>query len=85
MPYKLILLCFLILLLLILLFYHVFFFFFSLFLIIDLYCLITAVIAQIFNPIAKLVTPTAIPSKEAKGEIDIHPVTAEATIRKCSI
>ena len=61
------------------------FFFFSLFLIIDLYCLITAVIGQIFNPIAKLVTPTAIPSKEAKGEIDIHPVTAEATIRKCSI
>ena len=60
-------------------------FFFSLFLIIDLYCLITAVIAQIFNPIAKLVTPTAIPSKEGKGEIDIHPVTAEATIRKCSI
>ena len=61
------------------------FFSFSLFLIIDLYCLITAVIAQIFNPIAKLVTPTAIPSKEAKGEIDIHPVTAKATIRKCSI
>ena len=63
----------------------IFFFFFSLFLIIDLYCLITAVIVQIFNPIAKLVTPTAIPSKEAKGELDIHPVTAEATIRKCSI
>ena len=63
----------------------IFFFFFYLFLIIDLYCLISAVIAQIFNPIAKLVTPTAIPSKEAKGEIDIHPVTAEATIRKCSI
>ena len=35
------------------------------FLIIDVYFLI----AQIFNPIAKLVTSIGIPSKEAKAEI----------------
>ena len=52
---------------------------------IDLYFLITAVIAQIFNPIAEVVTPMVIPSKGAKAEIEIHPVTAEAKIRKCSI
>ena len=47
--------------------YHGFFFFF---LIIDLYLLIPAVIAQIFNPIAELVIPTGIPSKEAKVGIE---------------
>ena len=41
----------------------------------------SAVITQIFNPIAELV----IPIKIAKAEIEIHPVTAEAKIRKCSI
>ena len=37
--------------------------------------------------IAELVTPMAIgiPSQEAKAEIEIHQVIAEAEIRKCSI
>ena len=58
---------------------------FLFFLINDLYILISAVIAQIFNPLAELVIPTGIPSKEAKLEIEIDLVTAEAKIRKCSI
>ena len=59
--------------------------FFFFLLIIDLYFLIPAVIAQIFNPIAKLVTPLEIPIKEAKSEIEIHQVIEEAKIRKCSL
>ena len=55
------------------------------FLIFDLYFLIPAVIPQIFNPTKELFIPTGIPTKEAKAEIKIHPVTAEAKIRKCSI
>ena len=58
---------------------------FFFFLIIDLYFLIPTVIAEIFNPIAKLVIPIGIPIKEAKAEIEIHPVNVEAKIRKCSI
>ena len=45
--------------------------FFFFFLIIDLYFLIPAAIAQIFNPIAELVISIGIPSKEAKAEIEI--------------
>ena len=52
---------------------------------IDLYVLIRAVIKQIFNPIAELVIPIGIPSKEAKAEFIIYPVVVEAKIRKCSI
>ena len=48
------------------------------FLIIDLYFLTLAVTAQIFNPIADLIIPIEIPSKEAKAKIEIHPLTAEA-------
>ena len=59
--------------------------FFFFFLIIDLYFLIAAVIAQIFNPTAELVPLIRIPTKEAKTEIEILPVTAEAKIRKCLI
>ena len=55
------------------------------FLNIDLYFLITAVIAQILNPIVELVIPIGIPSKEAKAKIKTHPVIAEAKIRNCSI
>ena len=58
---------------------------FRFFLIIDLRFLIPAVIAQIFNPIAELVIPIGIPSKEAKVEIEIHPVIVEAKIMECSI
>ena len=60
---------------------HIFF----LYLIIDLYFLIPQVIAQIFNSIAEQIIPTGIPRKEAKVEIEIHPVIAGAEIRKCSI
>ena len=52
--------------------------FFFIFLIIDLYFLVPAVIADI-------VISIGIPSKETKAEIEIHPVIAEAKIRKCSI
>ena len=54
-------------------------------LIIDLYFLIPAAVAQIFNPIAEFAIPIRIPSKEAKAEIDMHAVTEEAKMRKCSI
>ena len=47
--------------------------------------LIPAFIAKVFNPIAELVILIVIPSKEAKAEIQMHPVTAEAKIRKCLI
>ena len=59
--------------------------FFSFFLIIDLFFLSTVVIAQIFIPTAELATPTGIPTKEAKVEIETHPATVEAKISKCSI
>ena len=36
-----------------------------------------------FNPIAELLIPLGIPSKEAKAEIEIDPVTVETKIRKC--
>ena len=55
------------------------FFFFSL--IIDLYFLISEVIALIFNPIAELVIPIGIHTKEAKAEIEIHSGT-KIRIRK---
>ena len=59
------------------------FFFFSLN--IDLYFLILAAIAQIVNPITELVIPVGVPSREAKAEIEIHPVIVEAKTRMCSI
>ena len=58
---------------------------FFFFLIIDLYFLIPAVIAQIFNHVVELVVPTGIQIEEAKAETEIHPVVVEAKIRKCSI
>ena len=54
--------------------------FFFFFLIINLYFLITAAIAQIFNPIAEFVILIEIPRKEAKIEIEIDPVIVEAEI-----
>ena len=59
--------------------------FFFFILIVDLYFLIAAVIAQIFNPIVELIIPLGIPTKEAKAEIETHPVTVETRIRKCLI
>ena len=49
------------------------------------YFLIPAVISQTFNPIAELIISIRITSKEAKAEIEIHPVTIHAKIKKCSI
>ena len=59
--------------------------FFFFFLIIVLYVLIPAAIALIFNSIAELVIPIGISSKEAKAEIETHPVIVEAKISKCLI
>ena len=55
------------------------------FLIIGLYLLIPAAIAQMFNPTAELLIPIGIPTKEAKAEIEIHPVIVDTKIGKCSI
>ena len=54
--------------------------FLLLFLIIDLYFLIPAVITQIFNKIAELVITIEIPTKEAKTEVETHPVIEEIII-----
>ena len=35
---------------------------------------------QIFNPIAELVFPTGIRTKEAKAEMETHPLTIEIKI-----
>ena len=48
--------------------------FFPFFLIIHLYFLIPAVIAQVFNPISEFVIPIGMLTK---AEIETHPVTAE--------
>ena len=56
--------------------------FFFFFLSIDLYFLIPAVIAQIFNPILELVIPIGIPINEAKAEMETHPLIVEAKINK---
>ena len=58
---------------------------FSFFLIVDLYFLIPAVIAQIFYPIIELVIPIGIAIKEVKVDIEINLVIAETKLRKCSI
>ena len=50
-----------------------------------LHFLIPAVITQIFNPVAELVTPIGIATKEAKAEMETHPVIVEITSGKRSI
>ena len=62
---------------LLILFYHAF----SSFSVIDIYFLILAVIAQMFDPTAEF----TIPTKEAKHYIETYPVTAETKIDKCLI
>ena len=52
---------------------------------VDLYFLIPAVIAQIFNPIVELAIPIETPTKEAKAEIETSPVIVEVTLKKLSI
>ena len=56
---------------------------FLFFLFIDLYFLIPAVITQMFNSIAELIIPIGFPTKEAKVEMEIHPVTVEIKISEC--
>ena len=51
---------------------------------IELYFLIPAVIAQLFNPTAELVMSTAMASNEVNSEIETHPLIAETKPRKCS-
>ena len=57
--------------------------FFSFFFNYCLIVLIATVIARIFNPIAELVISIGIPIKEAKVEMEAHPVIVEPKIRKC--
>ena len=61
-------------------FYILFFFF----LIIYLYFLVVPINAQIFNPIVEFVILIEI-LKEAKAEIETHPVIIETKISKCLI
>ena len=49
--------------------------FVSFFFIIDFHFTILTLIAQIFNPAALI--PIGIPTKEARAEIEAHPVTGE--------
>ena len=55
--------------------------FLYLFLILDLYFLIPAIIAQVFKTNAELAMPIETLTKEAKAEIETHPVIAEAEIK----
>ena len=59
--------------------------FFFFFLIIGLYVLIPANIAQIFIHRAELVIPTEILTEESKSEIETLKVSAETKMSKCSI
>ena len=61
------------------------FYYASFFLIIELYFLIPANITQFFNHIAELISPIGIPTKEAKAEIKMHPLTSEINISKWSV
>ena len=58
--------------------------FFLFFLITDLYLLISAVIAQIFNPNAEFAIPAETAANEANAEIESQPLTAETKAKKCS-
>ena len=58
---------------------------FLFFLLIDLCFLITAVISKKFIPTAELAVAAGVSTKEAKPEIETHPVTVEAKISKWSV
>ena len=47
--------------------------------------ILAAVLPQIFIPIAELVIPIGILIKEAKAQMQTHPVIVDAKIRKFSI
>ena len=40
---------------------------------------------QIFTPIAELVNPIEIPTKEANAEMETYPVIVEIIISECSM
>ena len=52
---------------------------------IDLYFLIPAVTAPIFNPTSKIAMLIGTGTKEAKAERETHPVTTKAKISKFSV
>ena len=52
---------------------------------INLYFLIPVVITQFFYPMAELVIPIGIPTKERQAEKETHPVIVEIKISECSI
>ena len=54
----------------------------SFFLRIDLYLLISEVIAQVFNPTAELAITAGPPTNQANAEIETHPLTAEKKTNK---
>ena len=54
--------------------------FFLVFLIIELYFLISAAITQILNAIEKLSITIGIPTKEAKAEMETHSVIVIITV-----
>ena len=58
---------------------------FLLFLIVDLYFLIPADVAQIFNPTTELAIAIGIPTNEPKAEIETDPVIAETKVKDCSM
>ena len=45
----------------------------------------SAVISEIFVVISELAITSRIPAKEARAEIESHPVTVQARISKCSV
>ena len=59
--------------------------YFFFFLIIDLYFLIQELLAKISTPTEKFKIFIGILTKEAKSEIETHPVTTETKISKCSV
>ena len=57
-------------------------YFFLFFLLIDLYFLIPAVIAQFSSSIEELLIPIETTSKETKAGTEIYPINAKPIIRK---
>ena len=55
------------------------------FFIIDLYFLISTVIAETFIPAAQLVISTLTRTNEANAKIETEPITIDDRISKCSI
>ena len=54
--------------------------FFFFFLVTDLYFLVPAFVTQIFSPVEELLLSIRAPTKEAKAEMETHPVTIETNI-----